>query len=384
MNLQETEDRYTSGLYSKRPIVLVRGRGARVWDADGREYIDCTAGIGVAALGHAHPVVVEAIARQAARLITCHELFYNDERARLLERLAALLPASLNRFFLCNSGTEANEAAIKFARLATGRQQVVAAMRGFHGKTFGSLSATWDKKYREPFEPLVPGFRFMPFDDPQAVEAAVTGETAAAIVEVVQGEGGVRPGSTAFFAALGRRCRDVGALLIVDEIQTGFGRTGRMFAFEHHDCVPDILTMAKAVAGGLPMGVVAFGDAVGSLPKQVHSTTFGGSPLVCAVARRVIDVLVDERLPERAASGGAAFLAKLKSMPSSRVREVRGLGLMVGIELKEKAGPYARALMDEGVLVLLAGTNVLRLLPPLVIDAADLAIVADTLAKVLA
>lgn len=383
MNYRDIEDAYTSGLYQKRRIVLTRGRGARVWDADGREYIDCTAGIGVAVLGHAHPVIIDALRAQADRLITCHELFYNDQRAALLEQLNAITPAALNKFFLCNSGTEANEGAIKFARMSTRRREIVAAMRGFHGKTLGSLSATWGKTYREPFEPLVPGFRFIPYDDTEAARHAITDATAAVIVEIVQGEGGVRPGSGEFFSELRRLCTERGALLIVDEVQTGFGRTGRMFAFEHHGVVPDILTLAKSVAGGLPMGVIAFGDTVGPMIKQSHTTTFGGNPLVCAVARAVLEYLVTAQIPRRAAELGEHFRAVLCRISSPRIREIRGLGLMIGIELKEKAGPYAQRLMEEGVLVLLAGNTVLRLLPPLTIEKAELDLVADRIAAVL-
>ena len=378
-----TEDRFTSGMYHKRPVVLVRGRGSRVWDAGGREYVDCTAGIGVANLGHGHPAVVDALREQAGRLITCHEMFYNDQRARLLERLAGVVPAGLNRFFFCNSGTEANEGAFKFARMATGRAEIVATMRGYHGKTMGSLSATWDPKYKEPFEPLVPGFSTIPYDNPEAAAGAVTDKTAAVIVEIVQGEGGVRPGSHEFFTELRRRCDDHGALLIVDEVQTGLGRTGRMFACEHHGLTPDILTLAKGVAGGVPMGVIAFGDQVKNLIKLAHTTTFGGNPLACAVACSVLDYMVGENVPARAAETGAYFIDGLRRISSPRVRQVRGLGLMIGIELKEKAGPYAQRLVDEGLLVLLAGTTVLRLLPPLTIEREDVDFALEKLAKVL-
>ena len=378
------EDRHSSGLYHKRPIALVRGKGARVWDADGREYIDCTAGIGVAVLGHAHPVVVEALAAQAGRLITVHELFYNDRRAALLERLHAVTPPSLDRFFLSNSGAEANEAAIKFARAATGRPEIVSAMRGYHGKTLGALSATWGKNYRTPFEPLVPGFRTIPFNRPEAVAVAVTDATAAVIVEVVQGEGGIRPATTEYLRAIRDACTERGTLLIIDEVQTGFGRTGILFAFEHHDVVPDILTLAKSVAGGIPMGVTAFGDTVGQLAKLSHTTTFGGNPLACAVADRVIAHIVETDLPARAATAGQRTMDAIRALGSPHVRDIRGLGLMIGIELKRPAAKTARALMDEGVLALLAGSTVLRLLPPLVIEADELDTVVAALGRVLA
>jgi acetylornithine/LysW-gamma-L-lysine aminotransferase len=383
MATRDTEDRHAAGTYIKRPIALARGLGVRVWDEDGREYIDCTSGIGVAALGHAHPVVLDAIGAQSDRLITCHELFYNDARAALLDVLDEITPPGLGRFFLSNSGTEANEAALKFARVSTGRTGIVAAMRGYHGKTMGSLSATWDRTFRDPFEPLVPGVAFMRYDDAGDAEATIADSTAAVIVEVVQGEGGVRPATLEFLATVRRLCTERGALLIVDEVQTGFGRTGRMFACEHHDLVPDILTMAKAAGGGLPIGITALGPAVVRLQPQSHTTTFGGNPLVCAVAGAVIRHIVEHRVAEHAAETGAYFLDALRRLPGSRVREVRGLGLMIGIELKEPAGPYAQRVMDEGVLVLLAGRTVLRLLPPLIIERADVDLVVERLARVL-
>ena len=384
MSLRDTEDRYSSGLYPKRPVALVRGTGVRVWDADGREYIDCTSGIGVTALGHAHPVVLDAIHTQAERLITCHELFYNDQRAQLLARLADVTPPALHKFFLSNSGSEANEAALKFARASTGRPEIVSAMRGYHGKTMGALSATWEKKYRTPFEPLVPGFRSIPFNDTNAAEAAVGDQTAAVIIEVVQGESGVRPATREFLEGLRALCTDRGALLIIDEVQTGFGRTGRLFAVDHHDIVPDILTLAKSAAGGLPIGITAFGDTVRNLTPLSHTTTFGGNPLVCAVADRVIAYLVSASIPQRAATQGDYFLGRLRQLDSRLIRDVRGLGLMIGVELKHPAAPYARQLIDEGVLALLAGTTVLRFLPPLIIDTADIDHVVDAMARVLA
>lgn len=384
MATRDTEDRHAAGTYLKRPVALARGLGVHVWDEDGREYIDCTSGIGVAALGHAHPVVLEAIRAQSERLITCHELFYNDARAALLATLDEVTPAGLGRFFLSNSGTEANEAALKFARVSTGRTGIVAMMRGYHGKTMGSLSATWDPKFRDPFAPLVPGVAFMRYNDPTAADEAIADSTAAVIVEVVQGEGGVRPATPEFLATLRRLCTDRGALLIVDEVQTGFGRTGRMFACDHHGLVPDILTMAKAAGGGLPIGITALGPAVARLEPQSHTTTFGGNPLVSAVALAVIRHMVAQRVPDHAREHGAYFLERLRRLPSARIREVRGLGLMIGIELKEPSGPFAQRLMDDGILVLLAGRTVLRLLPPLIIERPDIDVVVERLARVIA
>jgi acetylornithine/LysW-gamma-L-lysine aminotransferase len=383
MNTQELESLYTSGLYTKRPLAIVRGEGARLWDSDGREYIDCVGGQGAANLGHANPVVAEAIAAQARTLISCPEMFYNDRRAELMARLVSVAPEGLERVFLCNSGTEAVEAALKFARATTGRKEFVAAMRGFHGRTMGALAATWEKKYREPFEPLVPGYRHAAYNDLAALDAAVTEQTAAVILEVVQGEGGVRPGTAEYLRGAQQLCRERGALLILDEVQTGFGRTGALFACEHHGLRPDLLCLAKSMAGGLPMGAVLIGDRVGPLPAQSHGSTFGGNPLASAAALATLDVLERERLAERAAELGTWFVARLRRIQSPLVREVRGLGLMVGIELKQKVTPFLQALMSQGVLALPAGLTVMRFLPPLVISQSDLARAADAVEQVL-
>ncbi len=381
--IQAIENRHASGVYSKRPITIVRGQGARLWDAEGREYIDCVGGQGAANLGHADPVVAQAIARQARTLISCPEMFYNDRRAELLEKLLSLAPPGLERAFLCNSGTEAVEAAIKFARAATGRAGVVAAMRGFHGRTLGALSATWEKKYREPFEPLLPGFSHVPYNNLEALEAAVTDETGAVILEVVQGEGGVRPGTPEFLCGAQRLCRQRGALLVIDEVQTGFGRTGRTFAVEHYGLEPDLLPLAKSIAGGMPMGATLIGPRVGALPAQSHASTFGGNPLACAAAVAALGRMEELGLPGRAAELGAYFIERLRGINSPGVREVRGLGLMVGIELKGKVTPVLQALMERGVLALPAGLTVLRFLPPLVITREELDVVVEAVREAL-
>ena len=378
------EDAHTSGLYTKRQLAIVRGDGALLYDEDGREYIDCVGGQGSANLGHGNVAVADAIATQARTLASCTELFYNDRRAELYDVLASLLPASLDRMFLCNSGTEAVEGALKFARAATKRAGVVATMRGFHGKTMGALSATWGPEYRDVFGPLVPGFSHVPFNKPEALGAAITAETAAFIVELVQGEGGVRPATREFVAEAARVCRERGALLVFDEVQTGFCRTGTMFALEQYDVVPDILCVAKSIAGGLPMGAIAFSRAVGDLPKRSHSSTFGGNPLACAAAIAAIGEMRRLDLGTRARERGAQLLDGLRAIRSDKVREVRGLGLLAGVELKENAGPTLKALQDEGVLALGAGPTVMRFLPPLVISAAQIERVLAATAKALA
>jgi acetylornithine/LysW-gamma-L-lysine aminotransferase len=378
------EDTYTSGANPKRPLAIVRGQGARLWDAEGNEYIDCTAGHGVANLGHCHPAVTAALQAQAARLVTLSEALYNDQRAALLEELAGRLPGDLRRIFLCNSGTEAIEGAIKASRLFTGRPGVVATMRAFHGRTMGALSATWNKKYRQPFEPLLPGFSHVPYNNLDAMTDAVGDDTAAVLVEIVQGEGGVHPGDAAYFAGLRRLCDERGALLVVDEIQTGFGRTGRWFACEHFDLLPDIICLGKSIGGGLPMGAFAWRAGLGPMPEKSHGSTFGGNPLACAVSRAVLRVMAGEELPARAARLGQRLLEGLRAIESPLVREVRGLGLMVGVELRVRVTPTLKGLMERGVLALPAGKTVLRLLPPLVIAEEDLEAVVAAIGEVLA
>ncbi len=380
------EERHTSGLYQKRPLVIVRGEGATLWDEEGRSYIDCVGGQGMANLGHGNRAVADAIAEQARTLASCTELFYNDRRAELYDVLASILPAELGRFFLCNSGAEAVEGALKFARMATKRPRVVATMRGFHGKTMGALAATWGPEYREALggDGLFPGSAHIPFNKTEALDAAITAETAAFIVELVQGEGGVRPATREFIAEAARLCRERGALLVIDEVQTGFGRTGTMFALEQYGVVPDILCLAKAIAGGVPMGAIAFSLAVGELPKRSHSSTFGGNPLACAAAIAAIGEMRRLDVARNARERGAQLREGLSAIRSDKVREVRGLGLLFGIELKENAGPTIKALQDEGVLTLGAGPTVVRYLPPLVITAEQIDSVIAATAKVLA
>ena len=383
MTIIEQENKFSSGVYAKRDVAIVRGEGARIWDVDGRSYIDCAAGIGVASVGHSHPAVVQAITQQAQQLITCQEMFYNDRRAQLLQRLANVLPPGLNRFFLCNSGSEAVEGAIKFARLSTGKPDVVAAQRAFHGRTLGALSATHKNKYRDPFLPLVPGFGHAPFGQIQQLADAVTGQTAAVILEIVQGEGGVRLGTADYFQAVQELCQQRDVLLIVDEVQTGFGRTGRWFAFEHMDIQPDLVCMGKAMAGGVPMGAVALGRRVAPLPPGVHGSTFGGNPLACAAALATLRVIEEESLIVRAADLGDYLLERLQAIESPLVRDVRGLGLMIGIDLKVRVMPLVKALAQRGVQVLTAGSTVMRLLPPLVISRQEADDVVAAITKVL-
>jgi LysW-gamma-L-lysine/LysW-L-ornithine aminotransferase len=351
--------------------VLVRGHGASFWDAAGRRYVDLGASHGVGNLGCSHPDVVRALQQQAAELLYLGSGYDLPARTQFLERLVGQLPPSLNRVFLSNSGTEAVEAAIKFARAATGRPKVVAAMRGFHGRTYGALSATWRKEFREPFEPLVPGFVHVPFNDVAALTAAVDETTALVLLEPVQGEGGVHVATPEFLAAARARTSAAGALLGFDEVQTGMGRTGRLFAFERWGVLPDLLILAKSLAGGMPIGATVTTEEVRTRFRGSHHSTFGGNPLACAAGIAALDVTIRERLWERAERLGEYAMDRLRHLPPERVREVRGLGLLIGLELRERVTPYLVRLEERGFLALPAGATVLRLLPPLVIDEDD-------------
>lgn len=386
--IYELESAYASGGVGRRPVALVRAKKARLWDSEGKEYIDCAAAHGWANVGHSHPTVTAAIQAQLETLVAAPESAYNDQRAQWMHELGQVLERSFNWPDGCtihpvNSGTEAIEAALKLARLSTGRAGLVATGRGFHGRTMGALSLTASKQYREPFEPLLPGIRHVPYNDIAAMDEALGDDTAAVVVEIVQGEGGVHPGDTTYFQALRRLCSDRGALLIADEIQTGFGRTGRWFACEHHQLSPDVVALGKSIGGGLPMGATAWSRTVGRFRPGTHGSTFGGSPLVCAASRAVLKVMAEERLPERAANLGTWLLAELQSTPLEQIREVRGLGLMIGVELRGKVTPVLQEMMERGVWALPAGLNVLRLLPPLVIEKSDLEQVIKVIREVL-
>lgn len=374
------ESEYALEIYPRRGLSIVRGKGAHLWSDDGEEYIDCAAGVGVANIGHSNPAVADALARQAQTLLVCPGIFHNDRRGELMRKLIERAPTGLNKVFLCNSGTESVEAAIKFARATTGRTGLVTAMRGFHGRTLGALSATF--KYRDAFEPLLPGNSFVPLNNIEKLDGAVDDNTCAVLLEVVQGEGGVRAADRDYLQMARRLCTERGALLIIDEVQTGFCRTGRFFACEHFDLAPDMMCLAKGIAGGVPMGAVLCAESV-SAGIGVHGTTFGGNPLACAAACATIDYMVDHDLARRAEELGAEFSQQFPLDQLSSVRELRQIGLMIGIELKSKATPVLHALLDEGVIALPAGPTVVRLLPPLTIEEDDLGRVIDALKKVL-
>ena len=364
------EQQFAANIYARKNLVIERGKGAVLWDKSGREYIDCWSAYGVALVGHCHPKVVEAIKRQAETLHSCHNSIYTEARSEFLKKLMAITPHGLKRAFMSNSGTESVETALKMARRFTGKTDIIAFVGAFHGKTMGALSATWNPKYRANFEPLVPGFKHVPYGKTEAVAEAITENTAAVIVEPIQGESGVKVPPAEFLKELRELCDSKNLLLILDEVQTGFGRTGRLFACEHSGVIPDILCLAKSVAGGLPFGVtVAREDVIGALKIGEHSSTFGGNPLVCAAASATIDIIVDEKLPERAATLGQRFKVKLEEMRQRHkiVREVRGKGLMIGAECRFDIYNILVGTQNQGAIILDAGRNVLRFLPPLVI-----------------
>jgi len=353
-------------LYAKRDIALVRGEGNYLFDSDGKRYLDAMSNYGVASLGHAHPRFTAAVTDQLGKLTTVHQSFYNDARSLFLDEIARIAPEGVGRSFLGNSGTEAIEAAFKFARTATGRSGVVAAKRGYHGRTLGALVATADKKYRAPFEDILgQQVTHVGFNDLEALEGAVNNDTAAIVLEPVQGEGGIHLADLEWL----QRARDLadtfGSVLIFDEVQSGF-RTGAPFYSVANGVVPDILVTAKAIANGLPVGVTLVTDAIAdAVPGGAHGSTFGGNPLIARGGAATLQIMREDDLYANAATVGAYILAEIEKLQSSKIRAVRGTGLMFGIELKAKAGQLLKALQDRGVLALMAGTLVLRFLPPM-------------------
>lgn len=364
--------------YKRFPIVLVEGSGASVWDSDGRRYTDFVAGIAVCNLGHAHPAVAEAICRQAKRLLHVSNLYYTVPQTELAAWLTA--HSFADRVFFCNSGAEANEAALKLVRKyfndrgETGRRRVVAMERSFHGRTFATLSATGQAKVRQGFEPVLAGFEFVPFNDIEALARAVDDQTAAVVLEPVQGEGGVRPPAPGYLQAVRALCDGAGALLVFDEIQTGIGRTGKLFAHEHFGVRPDIMTLAKALANGLPIGaMLATEKAAAAFGPGSHASTFGGSPIVTAAALEVVKAL-SGGLIAQAASTGAYFREQLLGLQSrhASVAEIRGLGLLLGMEISRDGDAIVRACMDRGYLINCIQGNILRFVPPLIISHAEI------------
>ena len=371
------ETKHVLQTYRRNPVTFVRGQGVRLWDADGREYLDLLSGIGVAALGHAHPGLTRAISDQAQTLLHTSNLFYHPYQGQLAERLANL--SGLERAFFCNSGTEAVEACLKFARRywhtrGEPRAEFIALEQSFHGRTFGSLSVTSDEHYRAPFEPLLPTVKFVAVNDPAAIKAAVTTSTAAVIAEPVQGEGGVRPLTPAFAGAIAEACAKTGALLIADEVQSGLGRTGYPFYFAALGIKPHLVAVGKALGGGVPIGATLVSQEVADTIKfGDHGSTYGGNLLACRAALCVLDELVGGGLLAQVARVGRHFEQRLRSIAAKHpmVKEVRGKGLMWGLELDRDAAAVVPAALQQGVIVNRTAEKVVRLLPPLVITETD-------------
>jgi len=362
----------------RMPIVLAEGRGSRLRDADGKEYVDLTAGWGVTCIGHCHPALVEAISRQAGTLMQTTNLFYSTSQLAVLERLADLLPAPLSRVFFVSSGAEAMDGALKLCHRATGRTRFVSTQSSFHGRTIGALSIIGQARHRDPYRALLPEPACVPFGDLDAARAAIDDETAAFVVEPVQGEGGVNVAPPGYLEGVRAACRQHGALLVLDEIQTGIGRTGRLFACQHDEVVPDVMTLGKGLGGGFPVAAfVASDDVAATVSLGDHGGTYAGAPLACAAVDAVLQVVTGERLSERAAELGDRVLSRLRAFADERrdaVEAVRGRGLLVGMVLRdsERAAGLALRAAEAGVLVNVTAGRVLRLFPALNVPEEDL------------
>jgi len=381
-----TEDDFMGGLYQRFPVTIEKGVGAHVWDVDGKEYIDCMGGYGVAIVGHQNKRVVKAIKEQVDKIITVHSSLYNKTREEFLKTLIGLAPKGLTQVHLNNSGAEAVEAAIKFARKFTGKKGMVAMKGSYHGKSLGALSLTFNPKYKKAFEPLVEKVSFASFGDIESLRSTIDEDTAFVILEPIQGESGINVAPDGFLQEVRKVCDEKGILLIFDEIQAGLGRTGRLWACDHWNTAPDILCLAKGIAGGVPMGATLVRpDILASMSKGEHSSTFGGNPLSCAAGIATLQALTQDGLIENSEKMGKLFregLEKLKEK-HSMIREIRGKGLMIGVELKFEVKDILMNLMKEGILMLYSGRNILRILPPLVISKEDITKVLQTLDIVL-
>lgn len=374
--------------YGREEICFSHGEKEFLFDLQGNRYIDYVAGIAVNALGHNHPALVRAIAEQAQKMIHVSNLYYIQEQADLGEAVASIMPSPLGVSMFVNSGAEANEAALKLASKASGRKGFVACKNSFHGRTAGALSATGQVKYQTGFEPLLStAFSFVPYNDSEALKAAVTRDTAGVLLEPVQGEGGVLSATPEFMRTARDVCDDTGALMIIDEVQTGMGRTGKWFGFQHFGVVPDMVTLAKALGGGVPIGaLVSTREISKAFTPGSHGTTFGGNPLACAAALAVIDTMKKDRLVERSAELGAKWRSELTRIVSGHecVKDVRGLGLMNGIEMEDKAREFQRFGLEKRLLINVAAGKVVRVVPPLITSDASVRTFNDSLSSFLA
>ena len=381
-----SEDQFMGNLYQKFPVTIEKGVAAHVWDIDGKEYIDCMGGYGVALVGHQNQRVNNAIKEQVDKIITVHSSLYNKTREEFLKTLIGLSPKGLTQVHLNNSGAEAIEAAMKFARKFTGKKGMVAMKGSYHGKSFGALSLTFNPKYRKAFQPLVEKVSFASFGDIESLRSVIDEDTAFVILEPIQGESGIIVAPEGFLQEVRKLCDEKGILLIFDEIQAGLGRTGRLWACDHWNTAPDILCLAKGIAGGVPMGATLVRpDILASINKGEHSSTFGGNPISCAAGTAALKALTEDGLIENSEKMGKIFREGLEKLKEKHtiIREIRGKGLMIGIEMKFEVRDILMGLIKEGVLMLYSGRNILRILPPLVISEDDITKVLHALDSVL-
>lgn len=364
----DLDSKYIMQTYGRQPIALTHGEGVVIWDADGNEYIDFFAGIAVNALGQSHPKIIETIQRQAEKLIHVSNVYYTEEQVKLAKKLSEI--TIFDRVFYANSGAEANEGAIKLARKYTGKGEIIATNNSFHGRTLGTVTATGQDKYKEPFKPLPPGFKHVPYGDSKAISNAISDDTAAVLVEAIQGEGGVVVPPKNYLKEVEAICNEKGVLFILDEVQTGFGRTGEMFAYELYGINPHIMTIAKALGSGYPIGgILARGDVATAFDYGDHGATFGGNLLGCAVAMTVIDTIKDENLLDNSKTVGKHFKDNLVQLGEKYefITDVRGFGLFLAIELNQESAEFANKMREKGFLINSTAGNVLRFAPPLII-----------------
>ena len=381
-----SEDQHMGNLYQRFPVTIEKGVGAHVWDIKGKEYVDCMGGYGVALVGHQNQRVNNAIKEQVDKIITVHSSLYNKTREEFLKKLIEIAPEGLTQVHLNNSGAEAIEAAMKFARKFTGKKGMVAMKGSYHGKSFGALSLTFNPKYRKAFAPLVEKVSFASYGDIESLRSVIDDDTSFVILEPIQGESGIIVAPDGFLQEVRKLCDEKGILLIFDEIQAGLGRTGRLWACDHWNTVPDILCLAKGIAGGVPMGAtVVRPDILSSMGKGEHSSTFGGNPISCAAGTAALKALTEDGLIENSEKMGKMFRKGLEKLKEKHniIREIRGKGLMIGIEMKFEVRDILMGLIKEGVLMLYSGRNILRILPPLVISEEDVTKVLHALDSVL-
>ena len=367
--IKEKGEKYLFQNYGRLEVSFEYGKGMYLYDSEGKEYMDLVAGIAVNSLGYAHPKWTAAMQEQVARLCHVSNLYHIKEQAVAAEKIASVTPGDLNRLLFVNSGAEANEAALKLAVRNTGRRKVLSAFNGFHGRTAASLGATGQPKYQETFEPLIAdSFRYFDYNDIEGLKALMDKDVAAIVLEPVQGEGGVNVGDAEFFKAVRDLCTDNGTLMIVDEVQTGMGRTGKWFGIDNFGVVPDIISMAKALGSGMPIGAIATNEELYStLSPGTHGTTFGGNPLVTASAAITVDIMKEERLVENSYDMGVYWRDAISKIDTDEIVDIRGFGLMIGIEMRSKANDFRKYCLENGVLVNVCHGNTVRLIPPLII-----------------